>query len=216
MNDSLSIIVPVRNVETTLPEQLGQLLEVLPDLTNQFEIVVVDDGSTDHTVELVRELACEYPQLRLIRHVQPRGMDLAIRTGLQWAQGQTVFVQDSPACHSPTDLRRLWSLRHDRQAGQACTQSQPGPLPTGLIERLTTWGQSLRNAVRRQSTGGVRMVRGAAAETLAAAGIDSRETRAIPLPHAETGRRDAAHSPRPQRRPKSSFLEHLRDLAVGE
>jgi glycosyltransferase involved in cell wall biosynthesis len=216
VNDSLSIIVPVRNVEATLTEQIGQLLEVLPDLTNRFEIVVVDDGSTDHTVELARELAREYAQLRLIRHVQPRGMELAVKTGLQWAQGQTVFVQDNPACHSPTNLRRLWSLRHDRQAAQACTQSRPGRFHAGLLERLTTWGQSLKNAMRSQRAGGIRMVRGAAAETLAAAGIDACEMPAIPLPHAETARRDAAHSPRSQRRPKATFLEHLRDLAVGE
>ena len=97
------------------PAQVEQLLDLLPDLTHAFEIVVVDDGSTDHTVDLARELAREYPQVRLIWHTRAaRRRGRRLKTGLQWAQGQTVFVQEDPAAVSPTDLRRLWSLRHDR------------------------------------------------------------------------------------------------------
>jgi len=177
---SLSIIVPVCNAEATLSQQLHDLLDLLPDLTSCFEIVVVDDGSTDHTLEIARELAHKYPQLRPISHPQPRGQAAAIKSGLAHAQGQTILVQEDSASLSPTDLRRLWSLRHDRDCIMARTQQQAGVFPPELIDRLSTWGQALRNLSRRASPGGVQMIRRDAAQSLGGgnlAGIDAHAPR---------------------------------------
>jgi polyisoprenyl-phosphate glycosyltransferase len=169
VNDSLSIIVPVRNAEAHLHRQVHQLLELLPDLTADFEIVIVDDGSTDHTPETARELAREYPQLRLICHSEPRGREIAVKTGLSSAQGQIVLVQEDSADVSPTHLRRLWSLRDDRQVVMARSQRQAGIFDAALLERLTTWGQALRNLARRASPGGIQMIRRDGAQSLAGA-----------------------------------------------
>ncbi len=174
MNDSLSVIVPVRNAEAHLRRQAHQLLELLPDLTDDFEVVIVDDGSTDHTADAARELAREYPQLRLIGHSEPRGREVAIKTGLSVAQGQTVLVQEDFADVSPTDLRRLWSLRHDSKLVIARTQRQPGIFDAALLERLTTWGQALRNLARRASAGGIQMIRRDGAQSLAGANAEIR------------------------------------------
>jgi glycosyltransferase involved in cell wall biosynthesis len=166
VNDSLSIIVPVRNVEATLPEQVHHLLDLLPDLTSRFEIIVVDDGSTDHTLETARELASQYPQVRLRSHAQPRGQAEAVRTGLALAEGQTILIQEDSAGPSPTELRRLWSLRHDRGCIMARTQQQPGVFSPELLDRLSTWGQALRNLAKRTMPGGIQMIRRDAAQSL--------------------------------------------------
>lgn len=169
MNDSLSIIVPVRNAEAHLNRQVHQLLELLPDLTSDFEILIIDDGSADHTADTARELAREYPQLRLICHGEPRGRNIAIKTGLSSAQGQTVLVQEDFADVSPTHLRRLWSLRDNPQIVMARSQRQAGIFDSALLERLTTWGQALRNLARRASPGGIQMIRRDGAQSLAGA-----------------------------------------------
>jgi glycosyltransferase involved in cell wall biosynthesis len=146
----LSIIVPVRNAEVSLPAQVEHLLEVLPDLTPRFEVLVVlvvDDASTDHTAELAGELARRYPQVRLLRHSQPGGLEAAVQTAAAEAQGRTVLVQEDPAALSATELRRLWSLRED-PAHPAGGQRQLGLFDPGLLERLTTWGQALRSHAR--------------------------------------------------------------------
>lgn len=212
MNDSLSIIVPVRDAEAALAADLGRLLDVLPDLTPRFEIVVVDDGSTDHTVELVRDLAIEFPQLRLIRHPQPQGRDAAVKTGLQWAQGKTVFVQEDPLTPSAADLRRLWSLRQDDAIVMARAPQHPGTFDSRVLERLSAWGQSLQSAARGRATSGIQMIRRAAAEQVVAGEQFASTEPTI------AQRADDAHPTPPAdlRRQSTTFLKHLRDLALGE
>ena len=214
LNDSLSVIIPVRDAEATLAADLGRLLEVLPDLTHRFEVVVVDDGSTDHTVEVARELAVEYPQLRLIRHAAQQGRDAAVQTGLLWAQGQTVFVQDEAAPASATDLLRLWSLRKDETVVMARAAERPGVFDAGLLTRLTAWGQTLQSLASGRSAGGVQMIRREAVEQLTAEG---RITLAERQPEGQH-RADIAHPtpPAESSRHSRTFLNHLRDLALGE
>jgi glycosyltransferase involved in cell wall biosynthesis len=142
LSDSLSIIVPVRNAERKLPAHLGRLLDLLPDLTHRFEIVVVDDASTDHTVDLARDLSRELPQIRLIRHPAPQGLEAAIKTGERWAQGQTVICLRDLDAVSDNDLRRQWALR---QQASPAAHSQPGVFDPRLLQRLANWGQSLRS-----------------------------------------------------------------------
>jgi polyisoprenyl-phosphate glycosyltransferase len=167
VNDTLSIIVPVRDAEATLSEQVHHLLELVPDLTNRFEIIVVDDGSADHTADVACHLARQYPQVQLISHARPQGQQAAIQTGLSRAQGRTVLIREDAAPVSSTDLRRLWSLRNDRSLVMARAQQRPGVFDPELLDRLTTWGQALRNLARRTSRGGIQMIRRDGAQSLA-------------------------------------------------
>lgn len=215
MTDSLSILIPVRNAESSLAAQVEHLLDVLPELTPRFEILVIDDGSTDHTPELARELARAYPQLRLIRHTQPRGAEATIQTGLRWAQGQTVLVQEDPAALSATELRRLWSLRREPAAAQERVMQRPGLFDPELLERLTTWGQSLRHLADGRSVGSVQMVRRADGQAIAAAGVEG-ESHSAQISAPTPARADSAHAAHPRTRRSAGFLDHLRDLAVGE
>lgn len=203
MNDSLSIIVPVRNAERELPNQLARLLEVAADLTGWFEIVVVDDASTDQTVDVIRGLVSQYPQIRLIRHREPRGTEAAVRTGLQWAQGQTVFVQESAAWLSPADIKRLWTLRNEKQVVMARGGARRGVFDERLRERLSACGQQLKERTQQDAAGGIHMIRRNAAREL--------------LADHDTGpmRTDSPHPPRAQR-PAVSFVRHLKQLALGE
>jgi len=162
--DSLSVIVPVRNAETSLVGQIERLLDLLPDLTPDFEILVVDDGSTDHTVDLARELTQRFPQVRMIRHTQPRGAEATAQTGLSWARGQTVIVQEEPAALGATELRRLWSLRREPPAVQPRGARRADLFAPALLERLATWAQSLRHLADGGSLGSVRMIRDRAAD----------------------------------------------------
>jgi glycosyltransferase involved in cell wall biosynthesis len=217
LNDSLSIIVPVRNAEATLANHIGRLLDLLPDLTSRFEIVVVDDASADHTVELARDLAREYPQVRLICHGEMKGKEAAIRTGLQWAQGQTVFVQEDPLAPSHTDLRRLWSLRRDPDLVMARAARQPGVIQPELLERLTTWGQTLRQQSGSAAASSIQMIRRDAINGLTETPISAGGLPVAAPNGSIHARADAPHAELPAvPRIAATFLKHLRDLALGE
>jgi len=188
---------------------------VLPDLTTRFEVLVVDDGSSDHTGELVRELATEYPQLRLIRHREPRGIEAAIRTGLQWVHGRTVFVQEDAASLSSADLRELWALRHDEALVMARAASRPGVFDPLLLDRLSQWGQTLKTAAQSPAGGGIHMIRRAAVEKLLADNDAAGELTVSQLPATQPARTDSSHGTIPPRG-SPSFLSHLKCIALGQ
>jgi len=222
LNDSLSIIVPVRNAEATLAGHISRLLDLLPDLTHSFEIVVVDDASADHTVEVVRDLAREFPQVRLICHNEMKGHQAAVKTGLQWAQGKTLFVQEAAIAPSHTDLRRLWLMRRDQDLVMARAARQPGVFQPELLDRLTTWGESLRKLAGGAAASSIQMIRrdalaGVAADEVPHGAALPADDRPAPATTPLRSRTDPAHPDQPAMpRFGATFLRHLRDLALGE
>jgi hypothetical protein len=119
--ESLSLVLPVHNVQTELQRSVAVLLDVLPELTRDFEILIVDDHSTDSTEEVAYELTRAYPQVRLLRHTRPLGGEVSVETGLARAVGEVVIVLFDLQS-SVEKLRHLWEQR----AEPTPTHSFPG------------------------------------------------------------------------------------------
>ncbi|MFZ1936411.1 MAG: glycosyltransferase [Thermoguttaceae bacterium] len=94
MSRSLSVLLPVKNAQATLNTAVQDILDVMTDSGDRFEVLIIDDGSTDATSEVAHELTRHYPQIRLVRHGISRGRDAAIRTGLERSQGEVVMLRD--------------------------------------------------------------------------------------------------------------------------
>ena len=108
MTASLTFVLPVRNAEQTLADNLADVLDVVSDLTERFEVLLVDEGSTDHTPELAHDLAIQYPQLRVARRRPGDTPTSALQSGLSQTNGDVVLVQNRHARFSPSYLRHMW------------------------------------------------------------------------------------------------------------
>jgi cellulose synthase/poly-beta-1,6-N-acetylglucosamine synthase-like glycosyltransferase len=212
LNPSLSVILPIYNAQATLARQVGLLLDVLPDLAAPFEILVVDDGSTDHTSDIAHDLRQQYPQLKVARHAWQRGMAAAVQTGMARSCGDIVFVQEEESEISAADIRRLWSMRDDDKLVLARAQSAPRAA-TSLMERLTRWAAALQESAKSQPPG-IQMLRRQAIDELRRSNAPEEELTITQLPHTQIARSDNSHAGHPQRAP--GFMRKLRDLAVGE
>ena len=99
----LSVLMPALNEERTLSAVLDAVLESPVDL----EVVLVDDGSTDRTWELMSARADAEPRVRAFRHQVNGGKGAAIRTALGHARGAVVLIQDADLEYDPADYDRL-------------------------------------------------------------------------------------------------------------
>jgi glycosyltransferase involved in cell wall biosynthesis len=104
----LSIFFPAYNDSGTIASLVIAALRTARKLTDDFEVIVVNDGSADNTAEILDELARTYPEVRIVHHERNRGYGGALRTGFATATRELVFYTDGDAQYDPVELEVLW------------------------------------------------------------------------------------------------------------
>jgi glycosyltransferase involved in cell wall biosynthesis len=104
---SISVIVPVYNSENSLPELIARLAPVLSNLTDQFELIMVNDGSRDRSWEVVQELVVRYQWVRGINLMRNYGQHNALLCGIRNAQYAVIVTMDDDLQHPPEEVPRL-------------------------------------------------------------------------------------------------------------
>lgn len=143
MKNPLSAIVPVLNCQSTAPRLVGQLLEVLEELTPRFELLVIDNGSTDATRESLAELALCYPQLKLLTLATRRGAADVMRTGLRHSAGEIVLYRLEGCEAAMGCLAEMWHVARSsdvvtaaRDRASLCDSPSPAPAWQMIRRRL--------------------------------------------------------------------------------
>jgi glycosyltransferase involved in cell wall biosynthesis len=113
---SLSIFFPCFNEEKNVPIMVNQALKILPEVAEKFEIIVVNDGSSDQTRPVAEKLATQYPQVKLVNHQQNQGYGATVRTGFDSCQYDWIFFTDGDAQFDLQELIDFTVYAQDYQA----------------------------------------------------------------------------------------------------
>lgn len=137
---SLSIFFPAYNDAGTIASLALVAHMTARKLTDDYEVIVVEDGSPDHTGELLDEMARHFPWLKVVHHPRNRGYGGALRSGFATASKELVFYTDGDAQYDPRELELLWqafSPQVDFVNGYKIGRSDP--LHRIVIGRVYHW-----------------------------------------------------------------------------
>jgi len=143
----LSVIVPVLNEADNIAPLIAEIEAALSDVC-AFEILYIDDASTDRTPEILKELKATRPYLRVIRHARTSGQSAGLRNGVLAARGELIATLDGDGQNDPADIPKL--LRKYRETA---TGEQPVMVTGHRVNRRDTaskrWASKYANKIRR-------------------------------------------------------------------
>ncbi|MCJ7738036.1 MAG: glycosyltransferase family 2 protein [Anaerolineae bacterium] len=110
----LSVVLPVYNEAESLPAVIPEISGVLKEIGRAYEIVAVDDGSSDGSVDVLRSLQTREPNLRIIEFRRNFGQTAAFSAGFDYARGDIIITLDADGQNDPADIPRLLAVMEER------------------------------------------------------------------------------------------------------
>ena len=168
----LSVAVAIYNEEESLPHLCAKLDEVLRKLGKSYEVVLVDDGSTDASWAVMKEQAKKFPHIKLVRFRRNYGQTAAMSAGINESDGAILITLDADLQNDPEDIPALLAKldegydvvsgwRQGRHKNEGLNRTLPSKIANRLIGKMTgvrlhDYGCSLK-AYRREIIGKVRL-----------------------------------------------------------
>ena len=124
---AISAIIPVFNEEENLPILVPRLIEVLNRTGKPYEVIFVDDGSSDRSRAVLKKVQAEVPSIRIVALKENRGLSAALWAGMREARGEILVTLDSDLQNDPSDIPRLLEQldRYDMATGWRQKRDDP-------------------------------------------------------------------------------------------
>ncbi|MGH7265996.1 MAG: glycosyltransferase family 2 protein [Candidatus Rokuibacteriota bacterium] len=141
----VSVVVPVFNEQDNVEPLLDSLRDALEGLGRPYELIVVDDGSTDQTAARLREATRRFPTLRVVRLRANFGQSAALAAGFDLARGDVIVTMDGDRQNDPADIPRLLDMLkdgYDVVSGWRRDRKDPfwsRRLPSRMANALISW-----------------------------------------------------------------------------
>ena len=107
---SISVFFPAYNDAHSIGKLVADALEILPGLTDTYEVIVVDDGSLDETRDVLEQLKSKYKAVRIVEHETNKGYGGALQSGFRAAKNDLVFYTDGDGQYDARELLKLFPL----------------------------------------------------------------------------------------------------------
>ncbi|MFQ6104279.1 MAG: glycosyltransferase family 2 protein [Candidatus Glassbacteria bacterium] len=108
-----SLIIPVNNEQESLPVLMAEIDAVRRNLAGELEVIFIDDGSTDRSFDVLKELRDEYAYIRIIRFDKRYGQSSAFSEGFKSARGEIIITMDADLQNDPGDILKLLEFYPD-------------------------------------------------------------------------------------------------------
>ena len=142
----ISVVIPVYNEVENLPILVPKLLEVLRGLHKTYEMIFVDDGSSDGSRRILKEMVSLHPSLRMIGFKENRGLSAALVAGMREARGEKIVTLDSDLQNDPADIPKLLGYLDQYDMATGWRQKREDP----WLKRISS---KIANAVRNTLSG---------------------------------------------------------------
>src|SRR5688572_29887991 len=107
----LSIVIPLLNEDESLPELIRQIREALKgSAINSYEVLLVDDGSTDRSWQVIEELNRQFPEVKGIKFRRNYGKSAALNEGFKVTSGRVVVTMDADLQDDPAEIPQLYKM----------------------------------------------------------------------------------------------------------
>ncbi len=119
----ITVFIPTFNEELNVEQIQDVLIPVLKGLNENFEVLIVDDGSTDKTVEKIDKLKKDFKEINLVRHIVNKGLGHAVQTGISNAKGDIFIPLDADFTFHPRYIPEL--VQFMKKIGSDCVIGSP-------------------------------------------------------------------------------------------
>ncbi len=135
---SITVAMPAYNEAENIEAMVEDVIQMMDPLADDYEVIVVDDGSHDGTAQVVKSLEQRYPQVRLVQHEVNQGYGAAVFSGLTNASKELVFFTDSDRQFDLQEIHKLLDLidQADLIVGYRAPRRDP------FMRKLNGWGWS--------------------------------------------------------------------------
>ncbi len=140
---NLSIVIPLLNEEASLPELSSWIVRVCRKEGLKFEIIFIDDGSKDHSWDVIQALTEDYPEIKAIRFRRNYGKSAALNMGFAASTGKVVITMDADLQDSPDEIPALYEMiqnqNYDMVSGWKKRRHDPisKTMPSRIFNRTT-------------------------------------------------------------------------------
>jgi dolichol-phosphate mannosyltransferase len=149
----ISVVVPVFNEEESLPILIPKLIEVLNRLYISYEIIFVDDGSSDKSFMILKRMVSQNPLLHLLRFKENRGSSAVLIAGVREARGRKIVTIDSDLQNDPEDIPKLLEYLDHYEMAAGWRQKREDPwlkkISSKIANAIRNWlsGEKINDSV---------------------------------------------------------------------